>query len=122
MYIKAGLAVALAVGVVFLYFQAKHWYNSAVDNAREEGRQEVMLEQQRIITRTIIEEQRINEEEKEVLRQEIRSQKQEVKALRQKLEVDHELDALLQAKPRLVLKAVQNGTNQVLAEFEEITE
>lgn len=122
MYIKAGLAVALAVGVVFLYFQAKHWYNSAVDNAREEGRQEVMLEQQRIITRTIIEEQRINEEEKEVLRQEIRSQKQEVKALRQKLEVDHELDALLQAKPRLVLKAVQNGTNQVLIEFEELTE
>ena len=121
-YIKLGIAAAVVVAIGFAYFQAKHWYDSAIEEAKMQGRQEVVIEQQQIITRTIVEEQKLNEEEKQELRKQILAQRKQVEELRRKLQVDHELDALLQAKPGLVLKAVQNGTNKVLAEFEEITE
>lgn len=122
MYIKAGLAVLLAGGIVFAYFQAKHWYSESMASAVEQGRQEVLATQQRLINEAVLEERAINNEELLKLRKEMQVSKSEVNDLRRKLQVDHELDALLQAKPGLVLRAVQNGTNEVLKDFEEVTQ
>lgn len=122
LYLQIGILTALIAGGAFLYSQAKHRYDSAIEAAVEQGRQEVMLRQERAINEAVREERQENELEKERLRRELRSRNQEVNDLRRKLQVEHELDALLQAKPGLVLKAVQNGTNKVLTEFEEITQ
>lgn len=120
-YIKAGLVVALLAGAVFVFLQAKHWYTESLATAVEQGRQEVLATQSRLINEIEQRERAANKEEVQVLERELNNTKGEVSALRRKLQVDHELDALLQAKPGLVLRAVQNGTNEVLSEFEEIT-
>lgn len=120
-YLVVAILLLFVAGGVFLYFQAKHRYEMAIEAAAEAGRQEVLIEQERIVNREVSKALEKNDEEVRVLREEIRSKNSEVNALRRKLQVDHELDALLQAKPGLVLKAVQNGTNQVLEDFEEIT-
>jgi hypothetical protein len=122
MYIKAGLAIALAGGIVFVYLQAKHWYSEAITTAVEQGRQEVLATQARLLNEAESRGREENIQELMKLRKELLASKNEVTTLRRKLQVDHELDALLQAKPGLVLKAVQNGTNEVLLEFEEITQ
>jgi hypothetical protein len=121
MYIKAGLAIALAGGIVFVYLQAKHWYSESIAAAVEQGRQEVLATQARLLNEAERRGREENIQELVELRKELLASKNEVTTLRRKLQVDHELDALLQAKPGLVLKAVQNGTNEVLFEFEEIT-
>lgn len=121
-YIKAGLVVLLIVGIGFVYFQAKHWFSESINTAVEQGRQEVLAAQQRLINEAVLAEREQNNQELGNLRKELQSTESEVNALRKKLQVDHELDALLQAKPGLVLKAVQNGTNEVLQDFEEITQ
>lgn len=120
-YIKAGLVIALAGAVVFVYFQAKHWYSESIAAAVEQGRQEVMATQARLLNEAERRGREANTQEVENLREELSSSKSEVTSLRRKLQVDHELDALLQAKPGLVLKAVQKGTNEVLQDFEDVT-
>lgn len=121
MYLQIGLIALLIAGGTFVYFQAKHRYDTAIESALEQGRQEVLLQQERAINEAVRKERLENKIEKERLRRELRSLNTEVTDLRKKLEVDHELDALLQAKPGLILRAVQNGTNEVLKDFEEIT-
>lgn len=115
-------AILLAfIGGGVAYLEGKHRYDSAIAAAKREAVQEVLLEQERAINKAVQIERDLNQLEKQELKKEIQKRDQEVSALRRKLEVDHELDALMQAKPGLVLKAVQNGTDEVLKEFEEIT-
>jgi len=121
LYIQLGLLAVFIAGGIFLYFQAKHRYDMAIEAATEAGRQEVLINQERLINKEVAEALLENKEEVNTLRLEIREKDKEVTSLRQKLQVDHELDALLQAKPGLVLRAVQNGTDEVLRDFEEIT-
>lgn len=59
--------------------------------------------------------------EKERIQVELDRAQKEVDNLRRMLLIEHDLDRLLQEKPGLILPRVNEGTEKVLKELEEIT-
>lgn len=121
-YLKAFIIGLFITGLSYGTIYVRGLYKAAIQTAEEKGRQEVLLEQQELSARIIEEETQVNEEAKKELRKIIASKNKEIQDLERKLQIEHDLDRLLQAKPGLILKVVQEGTNDRLIELEEITQ
>lgn len=104
-------------GVIF----AKNWWDSQIESAKESGRQEIYSQTQKFAQEKIDDALRKNNiriEELQTERQVLRGQVQDLQKM---LLVDHDLDKLLQSKPDMILKRVNEGTDEVLKELEEAT-
>jgi uncharacterized protein HemX len=121
-YLKAAAVAAIAVAIGYGAIYVRGMYKEALKSAEEKGRQEVVLEQRELSARIIEEETQENEVAKKELRRIIATKNREIQDLERKLQIEHDLDRLLQAKPGLILKIVQEGTNNRMTELEEITQ
>jgi len=121
-WLKIGTAAVVVAGLVYAGIYVRGMYKDALANAEEKGRQEVIIEQTFLRDRMLAEQNYLDKEAKEELQKIIIQKNREVRDLQRKLQIEHDLDRLLQAKPEWILKLVQKGTNEKLTELEEITQ
>lgn len=121
-WLKIGTAAVIVAGLVYAGIYVRGMYKDALANAEEKGRQEVIIEQTFLRDRMLAEQNYLDKEAKEELQKIIIQKNREVRDLQRKLQIEHDLDRLLQAKPEWILKLVQKGTNEKLTELEEITQ
>ena len=121
-FAKLGLVLLLVLGSIYGYVYVRGLYETAIKNAQELGRQEIIRNQEMLKSDILKEQEEINRVAKEELKTVIIEQNKEIKDLERKLQIEHDLDRLLQAKPGLILNIVQKGTNEKLQDLEEITQ
>ena len=116
-FVTAGIAVAL-------WYVANYtltWYDNQLKNAFKQGQSEIIYDQNEETIQDYELQLDIQEMEKAELQERLVDSYKEVEVLKKQLLVDHDLDKLLQAKPGLTLKSVNEGTNEVFAELEAIS-
>jgi hypothetical protein len=100
----------------FIWFQ----YKGAINAAYRAGVNYVIQEQLEYETQNLKEQIEDNKKEMQQLSSSLRKEQLRTKDLERMLGLDHDLDKLLQAKPGMILKRVNDGTAEVLQEFEEV--
>jgi len=121
-WLKIGALTLVGAGFIYAGIYVKGLYKEAVSSAKEQGRQEVIIEQTYLRDQMLNEQKTLDEEARDNLEKVIIQKNREVRDLERKLQIEHNLDRLLQAKPEWILKIVQKGTNEKLIELEEITQ
>lgn len=112
------IVVALGVGAKTAY----NYHLDEINKAIEQTQTRIVLEQEQ--ARKAFE-QELREEsklEKEKIQKELDLERKKVTDLQRMLLIDHDLDRLLQRKPGLILTRVNEGTEEVLKELEELTQ
>ena len=121
-WLKIGALVAVGAGLIYAGIYVRGLYKEAISTAKEQGRQEIILEQTFLRDQMLAEQETLDKEARDNLQKVIVQKNRELRDLERKLQIEHNLDRLLQAKPEWILKLVQNGTNEKLTELEEITQ
>lgn len=115
-----GLVSALGVGV-YAFNAAKNWYANSITEAVNNAKIEATLERNEAIRTMALDYSKTLSEERERLRKEVEAERQKATDLRRMLLIDHDLDRLLQRKPGLILPKVNDGTQELFDEVEELT-
>ena len=116
-YLYGGLALVLVYGAWQLFQYHKDTVAAAVVAAENT----MILKQEQAIN--IREEELLAVAKVDLQEVEVRLEvsRKKVSDLEQQLLIEHDLDRLLQRKPKAVLRIVNNGTEEYLKELEEIT-
>lgn len=112
------IAIALIAGVKWGY----EYHLDQIDAAINTAKLEFAIEKQEAVSRR---EEILREEarrEKEAIEIRLKAERAKVNDLQRMLLIDHDLNRLLQRKPGLILTRVNEGTETVLKELEEITQ
>lgn len=121
-WFKIGALTLVGAGLIYGAIYVRGLYKDALSIAKENGRQEIIQEQIFFRDQMLIEQEQLNNNARQELQKIIIQKNREVRDLQKQLQIEHDLDRLLQAKPEWILKIVQKGTNEKLNEFEEITQ
>lgn len=116
----AVLAIISALGYGVKWTYDKHL--DAVDTAVNVALLEAAQERQVIVNNVTETFRKQNEQDREEFQRKLNESRREVSDLRRMLLIEHDLDRLLQEKPGLILPRVNNGTEEVLKELEELTQ
>ena len=125
--IKLGTAVkwfAILTIVSTLSYGIKWTYNKhleAIDTAIYQAKMEAAISEQIAVREATSKLEAQQEIERMALQAELDKARAASDNLRRMLTIDHDLDRLLQRKPGLILPRVNEGTEEVLKELEELT-
>ena len=114
---KLGTALFIGYGIYAVY----SYHLDKIEEAKNSTRLIIAAQAQDAL---YVREAELREEsrlEKERIQVELDRAQKEVDNLRRMLLIEHDLDRLLQEKPGLILPRVNEGTEKVLKELEEIT-
>lgn len=114
----AGIVAAIGWGIKSGY----EYHLDQIDAAVNTAKLEFAAEKQRAVDAR---EEIIREElkiERAIIEAELKVERARVTDLRRMLLIDHDLDRLLQRKPGLILPRVNQGTEEVLFELENLTQ
>ena len=117
--IFAILAIISSVGYGVKWVYDKHL--DAIDDAIYQAKLEATVTEQILVRQATEELREQHEIEKLALQVEIDQARATSDNLRRMLTIEHDLDRLLQRKPGLILPRVNQGTEEVLTELEELT-
>lgn len=126
----SGLSTLKKVGIIsvifislfsFISYKLYTYHTEAIEVAVSNNTNELLLEQERLINEREAELLELSEIDKEQLENRIQTQSKQLRELEKQLLIDHDLDRLLQAKPGMILKIVNDGTKQFYKEVEEAT-
>jgi hypothetical protein len=128
-YLKGGGALLFLILMFLAYNHFKGVYDSAIQSAREAGRQaevvrsqEALLKQRQEIDFQNQQQRLANMLERDRLEAELRLLRQQRREIENRLYKDNELDILLQARPDWILSIIQEGTDARLEELERVTQ
>jgi hypothetical protein len=117
--IFAILAIISSIGYGIKWTYDKHL--DAIDNAVNQVKLEAALAEADAV-REATSQLRIEQEaERMAMQEELDRARASSDKFRRMLTIDHDLDRLLQRKPGLILPRVNEGTEEVLKELEELT-
>ena len=114
----AGIVTAIGWGIKSGY----EYHLDQIDMAINTAKLEFAAEKQRAVDER---EKLLREElkiERAIIEAELKIERARVTDLRRMLLIDHDLDRLLQRKPGLILPRVNQGTEEVLLELENLTQ
>ena len=113
-----GIIIALGVGAHKIY----EYHLDQIDEAVAEAKLELSVREneKRIQIESQLREQ--SQKEKAAIEEQLKIERAKVSDLQRKLLVDHDLDRLLQAKPDMLIKRVNAGTDEYFKELEEATQ
>jgi hypothetical protein len=117
--IFAVLAIISSVGYGIKWVYDKHL--DAIDNAVNQAKLETALIEQQVARKATEELKAQQQAERLAMQAELDRARANADNLRRMLTIDHDLDRLLQRKPGLILPRVNEGTEEVLLELEELT-
>lgn len=113
----ASIITAIGVGINKGYEYHLEQINKAVNTAKLE----FAIEKQEALNAREAKLRAIAEADRIIIEEELDRERAKTDNLRRMLLIDHDLDRLLQRKPGLILPRVNNGTEAVLQELEELT-
>jgi len=119
---KAVAILGILGGLSFMGYRAYTYHLEQLEDARVAERQAVILEQTQLMQAregVLLEQANIEKLKVEII---VAEQKVQVKKLERMLLVEHDLNRLLQAKPGLILKRVNAGTEAAMKELAEATQ
>ena len=114
----------IGVGLMVLgsaIFFAVDWYENKIDEAFEQGKQQIISIAKEEAIQSYTEQLERNKKDRVALESRLVLERKKVKDLERMLLVEHDLDRLLQAKPGLILPRVNKGTQDVLKRLEEVS-
>ena len=117
--IFAVLAALSMIGYGVKWTYDKHL--KAIEDAVNLARIETALFEQKLAREATEKVRAEQEAERQAMQAELDRARANADNLRRMLTIDHDLDRLLQRKPGLILPRVNNGTEEVLLELEELT-
>lgn len=119
---KAVAVLGVLAGIAFMGYRAYSYHLDMVEQARIDERNAVVIEQNQfreLNEAILLEKANIDKLKVEVT---LAEEKIKVKQLERMLLVEHDLNRLLQAKPDMILKRANTGTEAVFKELKEVTE
>ena len=117
--IFAVLAIISSIGYGIKWTYDKHL--EAIDNAINQVKLEAALAEADAVRKATTQLRIEQEAERMVMQEELDRARASSDKFRRMLTIDHDLDRLLQRKPGLILPRVNEGTEEVLKELEELT-
>lgn len=114
----AMIVVAIGTGIKKGY----EYHLDQIDAAVVTVRLELAVEKQKAVEEREVVLKAINKKDREEIEAVLAVERNRVVDLRRQLLIDHDLDRLLQRKPGLILNIVNEGTEEVLLELEELTQ
>lgn len=117
--IFAILAIISSIGYGIKWTYDKHL--QAIDNAVNQVKLEAALAEADAVRRVTTQLKAEQEAERVAMQAELDRARARSDDFRRMLTIDHDLDRLLQRKPGLILPRVNEGTEEVLKELEELT-
>lgn len=112
-----GIVIAIGFGIAAVY----KYHLKEIDEAVMSARLTIAAEAQEALQNREKELREESRKELERIQIELNRKQKEVLNLRRMLLIEHDLDRLLQEKPGLILPRVNEGTEKVLKELEEVT-
>lgn len=117
--IFAILAIISSIGYGIKWTYDKHL--DAIDNAVNQVKLEAALAEADAVRKVTAQLRVEQEAERMAMQEELDRARASSDKFRRMLTIDHDLDRLLQRKPGLILPRVNEGTEEVLKELEELT-
>ena len=120
--VKWAAIATIFSGIIYAGSRIYEYHLDEIDEAVNTAILESAAETQRAVTAREEEVRKVLDAEREVVEKELVVARNKAVDLERMLLIDHDLDRLLQRKPGLILPIVNEGTVEVLAELEELTQ
>ena len=116
------LAILAIISIIGFGIKAGYNYHlNEINQAVTTAKLQFAVEKQKALDDREVELKKLAEADRQRIELELAAERNRVKDLRRMLLIDHDLDRLLQRKPGLILPRVNQGTEDVIKELEDLT-